>query len=245
MDFLSDGSEIEKFINSTHKIIANLKDDYFRFVKPRLKADDYGGYRPTPPIFPEAQILLESTNKKSVRTEIEVLLRKKIIRQFYVNLPDFPSERFFMMYDDYVSQFKSVGVQIITNFADKVLNKHQKYIISTKELNNFGFNEDNIREMVQLHLLYIAPNKSYFIGLPNGTAYNESENYGRKEIINYLKHCPNAKRQNLLARNIDKSLYYTEFHYKSLLGIGVLSLHQASNPLDDKVSLVYDPYQKK
>ncbi|EAX97882.1 hypothetical protein TVAG_490100 [Trichomonas vaginalis G3] len=244
-DFLSDGSEIERAINNTHKIILSLKNEYYKFLKPRVKADDYGGYRPTLPIIPEAQILFESTNKKSVRGELEILLRKKIIRQFYVDLPDFPSERFFMLFHDYIDQFKSVGSQLATDFADKVLEKHLKFIISETELKKFGFNDENIREMVQMHILYITENHSYHIGLPNGTPFTMSVNSGRREIISYLKRCPNAKKMSVLSRNINDSLYYGEFHFKSLLGIGVISLQQARSPLDDKVSLVYDPYSKK
>ena len=241
IDFLSSQPEEEiSFVNETHKIIWKLHEEYFKYVRPRMKVDGYGGYRLTPPIIPESHILFEATNKKTLRQEIEILIRKKIIRSFNVDIPQFSSERYFMLMNDYTDQIKSQGSQVATNFADRVMPDHVKTTITEDELKKHGFNDKDIIDLVRIHVLYIESG-GYRIGIPAGMAFMESISSGRKDIVSYLKKVPDALKSDVERRYVDSSIYYGSFHTKSLIGLGVIKV--IKNPSrEDRYHLVYDPY---
>ena len=219
-----------------------LHSEYYNYVRPKL-TDNYLGFKLSLPIIPESHVLADATNKKSLRQEFEQLIRKKVIRSFQNGNQPFASERFFMLMNDYISQIKSQGSQIATDFADKVIPNHIKSSITSEELNKFGFNKDQIIELTRIHLLYID-NKEYIIGIPGGTAFLQSISDGRKGVVAYLKRMPDAPRSDVEKKIIDGSIYYSSFHLKSLLGFGVISYIKSANG-EERVHLIYDPYAGK
>ena len=242
-DFLSSDDSGEensmKIINKTHKLFLKLRNEYYSFVRPQLK-NDYGGFRLTQPIIPESHLLAETTNKKTIRQEIELLIRKKIIRSFPLESPQYPNERYFMLMSDYISQIKTQGSQVATDFADKVIPNHIKTTITTEELKSFGFSQNDIIELTRIHLLYIHGNE-YTIGIPAAAAFLQSITEGRKGVVSYLKRMPDAIKTEVERRTVDGSIYYSSFHTKSLYGLGVITFIKTP-AREERIRLVYDPY---
>ena len=232
----------KKPINKTHELILKLHSEYYNYVRPKL-TNNYLGFKLSLPIIPESHLLADTTNKKSLRNEIEQLIRKKIIRSFQMGNPPFSSERFFMLMNDYINQVKSQGSQIATDFADKVIPNHIKTTIPEKELISFGFNKEQIIDLTRIHLLYIN-NDEYVIGIPAGTAFFQSISDGRQGVVAYLKRMPDSPRFDVEKKIIDGSIYYSSFHTKSLYGLGVISFRKSASG-EERVHLIYDPYTGK
>lgn len=237
----SESSDFE-YVNQTHENIMNLRERFYSRVKPKEHMIYQGNPLPSP-IITEAQLMECSSNIQQLGSELEQLIRMKIIQQFELKLANNQNERFFMLVIDYIDSIERFGNKTGIKFVEKIFRKSIAPCVSKKKLEEAGFNEEEIKELVNIKVLLLRGNSEYNLYIPYVSIVISSIENGRKFLVNYLnkKKCKVADRNDVERQTIDDSIFFAEFHVQELLGIGVFEkIHINNRP--EQLSLAYNPY---
>lgn len=240
----SGGESNYAILNHTHQLILQLRESFFQRVKPNPKLKVL-----PQPIILEAQLMQATSDKFSLRNEIELLIRKRIIRCFYINLSSYGNERYFMLESDYLEQLENEKSENIQRFKD-FIDSHNfiSPTISTKTLESHSFSREDISFFVNKKILLLNTERGqeYLIHVPSSGKVVRSISEGRRVLVTYLSHQKNkiADKLNIESHNIESSVFYAEFHCQELLGIGVFEEIKIPNrPV--QLLLKFNPYTPK
>ncbi|KAK8896357.1 hypothetical protein M9Y10_014255 [Tritrichomonas musculus] len=233
-----------QIINPTHKLFLSLRDNFYSRIKP---VPNKNKMEISSPLVFDAQLYQLSNDYLSIRSDIEILIRKKIIRCFNLNLSKYGTERYYMLEIDYVDQLRRMNDELVNNFLNFVINK--SYIsptISTKTLELNHFSSKDISYLVNKKVLLLNTGKGqpYILSVPSSSSIIYSISNGRKHLVTYLNHQKNkiVEKFDVERQNIKDSIFYAEFHCQELLGIGVFEEIKISNR-PSQIILKYDPYK--
>jgi hypothetical protein len=198
------------------------------------------------PIVLEAQLMELTSDKRSLRGELELLVRRRVVRSFCLDLPGFPSERYFVLEIDYVDQLELMRDTIVDKFLRDVARQRIAPTVRHNELEAAGFADSDIRQLVACKCLLIRSGGVFQFALPSAGAALASVAEGRKTLVSYVKRLPAkiAERQQVERRPIDGSIFYAEFHVQELIGVGVFEV-VATQGRPERIHLAYDPYATK
>lgn len=239
-----DDSSNYEIVNSTHQLFLSLRDKFYSRVKPVSikRHTDLSS-----PIVLEAHLCQSSSNLITLRNEIEILIRKNIIRCFNLNLSKYGTERYFMLEIDYRDQLQRMNDERVSCFLNFILNKnHISPMISEKMLKSNHFTTDDIIYLVNKKILLLNTGKGqqYILAVPSSGPIVQSISKGRRALVSYLNHQKDkiAEKSNVEKQNIEQSIFYAEFHCEELLGIGVFEEIKIPNRAI-QIILKYDPYK--
>lgn len=227
-------------LNPTHCNFMALHAQFFDRVKPRVSMAF--GY----PIILEAQLMALARDKRALRTELELLQRRKIVRAFNLDLPRFPAERYFVLDGDYVDHLRIIGRPVVRRFLSEIAVRHRARAIRKDALIDAGFTEADIRELIAAECLLLKTGSMYQLAMPSSGAIIASVADARQKLVASLAHLPSqmAERAQVERRTFDGSVFYAEFHVQELIGLGVLEVVSVQGQ-PDQLRLVYDPYSGK
>lgn len=239
-----DDSSNYEILNSTHQLFLSLRDKFYSRVKSSFIRSKK---ILSSPIALEAQLCQASNNSIALRSEIEVLIRKNIIRCFNLNLSKYGTERYFMLEIDYRDQLQKMNDETVNFFLNFIIRQnHISPTISAKMLESNNFSQSDINYLVNIKVLLLNTGKGqqYILSIPSSGPIIQSISKGRRSLVSYLNHQKDkiAEKFNVERQNIEDSIFYSEFHCQELLGIGVFEEVSIPNrPV--QIILKYDPYK--
>lgn len=244
-EYVSDDSNSNyEILNPTHQLFLSLRDKFYSRIKPIIIKSQK---ELSSPIVLEAQLNQATNNPINLRSEIEILIRKNIIRCFHLNLSKYGTERYFMLEIDYRDQLQRMKDEKVDFFLNFVISKnHISPTISTEMLKSNNFTQDHITYLVnkKVLLLNIGKGQQYVVSVPSSEPIVQSVSKGRRSLVSYLNRQKDkiVEKLNVERQNIEGSIFYAEFHCQELLGIGVFEELQIPNrPI--QILLKYDPYK--
>jgi hypothetical protein len=230
-------------LNTTHHNFMELRSRFFSRVKPRNDQKSYGGMGLPHPIVLEAQLMERAPDKRLLRGELELLVRRQVIRVFDLALPGFPSERYFVLEIDYVDQLELMHDPTVDRFLRDIARPRITPTVRRDALTSARFTDSDIRELVACKCLLIRSGGVFQFALPSAGAAIASVAEGRKTLVAYVNRLPAkiAERQQVERRPIDRSIFYAEFHVQELIEVGVFEV-VTTHRRPDRIHLAYDPY---
>ncbi|OHS93350.1 hypothetical protein TRFO_40365 [Tritrichomonas foetus] len=249
-EYVSDSEDSEKYyiVNSSHQLFLDLRDKFYSRVKPHLDPNSFRGMALPSPIIFEAQLIQASDDRFSLRSDLEILIRKNIIRCFNLFISHYSSERYFMLEIDYIDTLERMNDKTINSFLNMI--KEKRYIsptMSSKTLEEYGFTQYDIKYLINKKILLLNQGKGqqYSMSIPSSANVIASISSGRRALVNYLSKQKNkiTERSNVERQNIKDSIFYGEFHVQELLGLGVFEeINIPGRP--PQLILKRDPYPK-
>ena len=231
-------------ISETHTHFLDLRDTFYERIRPQ-RDQSYGGMRLPYPIVLEAHLLELADDKMVLREELEELIRKKIIRSFEFEIPEYLPERFFVLTIDYLDQLAKMESPIVDKFSKEIVSTTVSSRVTKEALTKASFSDDEIRELVNMKCLLLKSPGVYLMSMPFCGGMRASLAAGRKYLVKYLasKARKTHDRGEVERRTIDDSIFYAEFHVHELIGLGVFEVIKTPSRAD-RIHLVYNPYKK-